>query len=321
MALSMARALSCLCCCLFATTALAQQQNAVYQSYISQYANMAIDQMNRYGIPASITLSQGLLESGAGRSTLAIKANNHFGIKVGSGWTGPYVVRDDDKPNERFRKYSSVAESYEDHSRFLQKDRYAPLFKLKTTDYKGWARGLKACGYATSPTYAENLINIIELYKLHDFDHKTSTHHQQTTSNTSNGQLVNPTIQKYVTHAPNNFFSTHPVAENNKNYYIRVAKGDNLLTIAMAVGVSERRLRKYNELPKDMPLTPGSILYLNAKRSKADKGFKYHPHIVMPGQSMYDIAQMYGIKLKSLYKMNMLMPDYQPRVGDVLRIY
>ena len=127
------------------------QRNSTYQQYVDQYKDAAIEQMHRYKIPASITLAQALLESGAGTSYLAKTANNHFGIKVGMGWNGPYVVRDDDRKGEHFRKYKNAAESYEDHSQFLLKDRYKRLFDLNPLDYKAWARGLKACGYATSP--------------------------------------------------------------------------------------------------------------------------------------------------------------------------
>ncbi len=135
--------------CLFAV--FTKAQNSDYQRYIERYASLAVDQMHRHKIPASITLAQGLLESGAGKGDLARRANNHFGIKVGGSWTGPYILKDDDARNEKFRVYGSVKESYEDHSLFLKKPRYASLFNLKMTDYKAWAHGLKRCGYATNP--------------------------------------------------------------------------------------------------------------------------------------------------------------------------
>ena len=135
--------------------------NSVYQSYIDQYKNLAIEEMLRYNIPASITLAQGLFESGAGRSELSIKGNNHFGIKC-HNWTGPTVYHNDDAANECFRSYDNALQSYEDHSRFLkQNGRYSSLFQLDRTDYKGWARGLKAAGYATNPRYADKLIELI----------------------------------------------------------------------------------------------------------------------------------------------------------------
>ena len=313
----------------------AQKQNSTYQSYIQNYSSMAIDQMNRYGIPASITLAQGLLESGGGTSYLAVYANNHFGIKVSSGWNGPYVLRDDDKKNDKFRKYNNVAESYEDHSIFLTKPRYSSLFRYGKTDYKRWAHGLKACGYATSPTYAQNLIELIELYNLGQYDYATIV---SNSSNELSGTLLSAgyaignqqssstyTSGKKLYHLVSNgnlsFFTTHKVYQNNKNYFIRIQKGDKLADIAKQVGVKERKLRKYNELPKKGEPKVGAVLYLESKRSKADKGFKNHPHAVRAGESLYDIAQMYGIKLSSLYKRNNLMPDYQPSVGDQLWVY
>ncbi len=144
--------------------------NSRYQAYIDQYKDLAISEMLKYDIPASITLAQGLLESGAGMSELARKGNNHFGIKC-HDWTGATTYHDDDEEQECFRSYKDAYESYEDHSKFLtRQSRYRRLFSLKRNDYKGWAKGLKACGYATSPTYANKLIAIIELYKLHRYD-------------------------------------------------------------------------------------------------------------------------------------------------------
>ena len=154
--------------CMFVAfqTAISQTMtwNQRYQNYFDKYKDVAVEQMLKYRIPASITLAQGVLESAAGNSELATKANNHFGIKC-NGWTGRKSYHDDDARNECFRAYDSVYESYQDHSVFLTTSkRYSNLFQLKLTDYKGWARGLNACGYATCPTYATKLIEIIELY-------------------------------------------------------------------------------------------------------------------------------------------------------------
>ena len=151
----------------------AQTRNKQYEDYIKQYRDLAVDEMKKYHIPASITLAQGLLESGAGQSTLARKSNNHFGIKCGSDWQGKTVRHNDDARGECFRAYKHPKQSYEDHSKFLAgRPRYASLFKLKITDYKGWARGLKKAGYATDPRYAQRLIDIIELYDLDKYDKK-----------------------------------------------------------------------------------------------------------------------------------------------------
>lgn len=155
-------------------------QNAAYRSYINRYAPWAVEQMKEHGIPASITLAQGLLESNAGQSELARKANNHFGIKTGGTWRGPYVLKDDDRRGEKFRKYRSARESYEDHSQFLRtRPRYASLFRLKKTDYEGWARGLKKAGYATNPRYANLLIDLIERYDLAQYDHHLAQRAQE----------------------------------------------------------------------------------------------------------------------------------------------
>ena len=155
------------------TTSLHAQRKNTYNAYIKQYAPMAIEQMQKYKIPASITLAQGLLESGAGRSELALKSNNHFGIKCHDSWRGKKTYHDDDAKGECFRVYKSVADSYEDHSQFLSgRTRYASLFKLQITDYKAWARGLKKAGYATDPSYANRLISIIEDYELYKYDSK-----------------------------------------------------------------------------------------------------------------------------------------------------
>lgn len=150
----------------FCTILCAQSVNATYQAYIEQYRDIAIAQQKKHGIPASITLAQGILESAAGKSELAMKAKNHFGIKCTSDWTGPTYSHDDNKAGECFRKYSNVSNSFEDHSLFLKRSRYASLFELSVKDYKNWAYGLKACGYATDPKYPEKLIRIIELYDL-----------------------------------------------------------------------------------------------------------------------------------------------------------
>ena len=266
--------------------------------------------MHKYRIPASITLAQGLLESGAGRSSLATKARNHFGIKVSGNWTGPYVLKNDDAPNEKFRKYNNARESYEDHSRFLQGRRYQGLFQLKITDYRGWARGLKAAGYATSPTYAESLIRIIEMYNLYQFDNGSYRQERKSTA------PVIPTIN-----AQSSFFQTHTLYKHNKNYFIIVEIGDNMATISKETGISLKKLYQYNDLPLDYAPTQGDLIYLKKKQKCASKQFKKNPiHIVEPNQSMFDISQLYGIRLKSLYKLNEFEPSHEIKPGDILRI-
>ena len=297
----------------------AQRISQSYWDYIEAYSAMAQEQMQRYGIPASITLAQGLLESAAGKSDLAVRANNHFGIKIGLNWTGPYIVKSDDRPDDKFRKYRTVADSYEDHSQFLLQPRYKNLFTLPATDYKAWAHGLKQCGYATSPTYAQQLITIIENYGLHQYDAAGGTSvHTKLQPLTAPGATAPVSAHEQAVQA---FYATHPVHACNENFYIVVQPGDNLPTLAMMTEVHKRKLRRNNELPKDYVPQAGDILYLMKKRPHADKSFKGVPHIVQAGESMHDIAQRYGIRLKSLYKLNDLQPDYKPEPGHMLRLY
>jgi uncharacterized FlgJ-related protein len=288
---------------------------------------MAMEQQQKYKIPASITLAQGLLESGAGRSRLAREANNHFGIKTPGGWTGPYILVNDDLPNEKFRKYKSVRDSYEDHSLFLLKPRYKVLFTYSITDYKTWAKGLKKCGYATSPTYAESLIRIIEMYSLHQFDKRTPQRYSKNSTLNARGK-EGEISRHYLKRLSQNkikekkipaFFKTHAVYYNNDNYFIVVQENDNLASISQATGVTIKKLLKYNDLSKNYTLTVGDILYLRKKAKRASKEYINKPHVVEEGQSMYDIAQMYGIRLKSLYQLNNLSPKkYNVQVGDLI---
>lgn len=281
--------------------------NSAYQAYIDQYKDIAIEQMLRYNIPASITLAQGLLESGAGRSDLTRNGNNHFGIKC-HGWAGRKVYHDDDEANECFRAYNNAKESYEDHSRFLAKQtRYARLFSIPKTDYKGWARGLKACGYATNPRYADKLIQIIELYSLYKFDKATSYDKFIAEHNTTDLRAADGTL--------------HQIKAYNKNYYVIAKEGDTFKSISKEVGISSHKLAKYNERNKKDILAKGDIIYLKKKQKKAEKKYKHVPHIVKKGESMYSIAQLYGVRLKSLYDKNKLSPDYQIKIGDKIRVY
>lgn len=277
----------------------AQKRNEAYESYIRKYREIAVREMDRYRIPASITLAQGLLESGAGRSTLARTANNHFGIKCGGDWDGASVRHTDDAPNECFRSYRHARESYEDHSKFLRtRARYASLFRLKITDYKGWAHGLKRAGYATDPRYADRLIGIIELYELDKYDRRGSWKRVE-----EEEAIANP-HQPYL---------------SNDLVYIIARRGDSLLSLEKEFGISARSLRKYNELPKGYVLQGGEIIYLEKKRTRATK--EHIVYVVREGDSMYSIAQRFGIRLKNLYKLNKMSADSPaPKVGDILRM-
>ena len=274
----------------------AQTRNKQYEDYIKQYRDLAVDEMKKYHIPASITLAQGLLESGAGQSTLARKSNNHFGIKCGSDWQGKTVRHNDDARGECFRAYKHPKQSYEDHSKFLAgRPRYASLFKLKITDYKGWARGLKKAGYATDPRYAQRLIDIIELYDLDKYDKK--------------GGL------KWMKENPN----PHQPYIANGLLYMVVRTGDTWKSISKEFDISQKKLRKYNDLYKGYELQPGDILYLEKKNRKAQK--EHIVHVLRAGESMYLISQKYGIRLKNLYKLNKMDADEPaPEVGTILRL-
>ena len=277
-------------------TLQAQTRNKQYEDYIKKYCELAVEEMKKYHIPASITLAQGLLESGAGQSTLARKSNNHFGIKCGSDWRGKTVSHDDDARGECFRAYKHPKESYEDHSKFLAgRSRYASLFKLKITDYKGWARGLKKAGYATNPRYADQLIGIIELYELHKYDEKN--------------------YLKWIKKNPN----LHQTYIANDLLYIVVRAGDSWKSISKEFDISQKKLRKYNDLYKGYALQVGDILYLEKKNKKADK--EHIVHVLRADESMYSISQKYGIRLKNLYKMNKMdADDSAPEVGTILRL-
>lgn len=283
----------CLVCCL---SLQAQSRNKQYEEYIKKYRDLAVEEMKRYHIPASITLAQGLLESGAGQSELARKSNNHFGIKCGGDWRGKTVSHDDDARGECFRAYKHPKESYEDHSKFLvNRPRYASLFKLQITDYKGWARGLKKAGYATNPRYAEQLIGIIELYDLHRYDSKDGL--------------------KWMKENPN----PHQPYIANDLLYIVVRPGDSWKSISKEFDISKKKLRKYNDLYKGYALQVGDILYLEKKNKRADK--EHIVHVLRAGESMHGISQKYGIRLKNLYKLNKMNPDDPaPKTGTILRL-
>ena len=280
-------------CCL---TLQAQTRNKQYEAYIKKYRELAVEEMKKYHIPASITLAQGLLESGAGQSALARKSNNHFGIKCGSDWYGKTVSHDDDARGECFRAYKHPKDSYEDHSKFLAgRPRYVSLFKLNITDYKGWARGLKKAGYATNPRYADQLIGIIELYELYKYDDKN--------------------YLKWIKKNPN----PHQTYIANGLLYIVVRAGDSWKSISQEFDISQKKLRKYNDLYKGYALQVGDILYLEKKNKKADK--EHIVHVLRAGESLYSISQKYGIRLKNLYKLNKMdEDDPAPKIGTILRL-
>lgn len=285
-----------LCLCMILS---AQGRNADYVRYIKQYGPLASEHQKKYKIPASITLAQGLLESGAGKGRLAREANNHFGIKC-HDWTGKKIYHDDDRRDDCFRKYSHPEDSYHDHSLFLTgRDRYAPLFRLGATDYRGWAKGLQKCGYATDKAYANKLIKLIEDYELYKYDQK---------------QFVRPVKNSGLPA----WYQPHQIYMTNDILYVVARENDTFDLIAKELDFSARKLRSYNELPRDYPLMKGDIVFLKKKNKKGPKDKRYHT--VEVGESMHSISQLYGMRMKSLYKLNRKTIEYLPQEGDLLRL-
>jgi len=278
-------------------------QNTSREEYIASFSDLAMREMIRVKIPASITLAQGCLESNNGNSTLATRGNNHFGIKC-HDWTGKKIYHDDDKKNECFRSYPSAYDSYMDHSKFLStKSRYASLFDLSPRDYRGWAKGLKAAGYATASNYATLLIRIIEDNELYRFDQ----------------MVLNGSIEDLDTtgfHAGAVAGSTRKVLINNRIEYILSEPGDTPESLRAELGLLRNEIYRYNNLYKGAKLESGSIIYIQPKRRKAAHGNSIHR--VDPGQTMYDISQIYGVKLKHLYRKNHMMEGEQPLEGTTI---
>jgi len=283
---------------------IAYAQPAEYKNspeeYIEKYKSEAIREMLMHGVPASITLSQGMLESANGNSPLAIYANNHFGIKCHRGWEGLTFIQDDDSKDECFRKYPHVLDSYSDHSEFLRKrGRYAALFELKQTDYKGWARGLKKAGYATNPRYPQLLITLIERHKLYEYDKVRE---------------MPSLLPEPEESASKPIMKGRKVLLHNRVKYIVVKDGDTYFEIANNLDMMLWQLYKYNDLKKNEKLRVGQVLYLQPKRGRAKRGYEYH--VAKRGETMYAISQKYAIKTKSLYRMNRMVEGAQPDPGQ-----
>ncbi|MCW3085949.1 MAG: hypothetical protein JWP12_3315 [Bacteroidetes bacterium] len=270
------------------------------EKYIENFKDEAIKEMLMYNIPASITLAQGMLESGNGNSDLAVYANNHFGIKCHNEWSGATFTKDDDAKDECFRKYPSVLDSYTDHSEFLKsRSRYAALFELKSNDYKGWAEGLKQAGYATDPKYTKRLIELIETYKLYNYDQIQS--------------MPNISVTTAKPATPDKI-EAREILRFRLIKYIIVQPGDSFYKIAHDTQKDLWQLYKFNDLEPNDKLIAGQKLYLQPKRNKAKEPF----HIVKKGDTMKSISQLHGIKLKKLYKKNKMKPGQEPKPGDKL---
>ena len=289
-------------------------QNQRYLDYIARWKNVAIQHQKEYGIPASITLAQGLLESAAGQSELAVKANNHFGIKCTSEWLGDVYRYDDDRRKECFRMYNDAEESFRDHAKFLQKPRYERLFTLKVSNYKGWAQGLKDCGYATDPAYPQKLIRIIEDYELDKLSAKTVPSkndvvikQEQPPIATFAEEADEPYVRPLTAQEEKaEFFAHHGRGKCNGVRYTVAREGDTYASIAFSLNVPERTLRENNDA-LGRTLKAGDRVYLGPKKRQAAKD---HPSVwVKPGESVWSIIQREGITDEAFREMNGLPVD------------
>lgn len=325
-------------CALMACAAVlsqAQTRNATYEAYIAKYKDIALEQERLHKIPAAITMAQGLLESGAGQGRLAREGNNHFGIKCAGDWTGETIRHDDETKNECFRKYTTAAQSYEDHSQFLLRKRYASLFQLDIKDYQGWANGLKACGYATDPQYAAKLIKLIEDYDLSNLkpgdttpvrvigvpDEKAVRKAEENedpdetvTKAMKGGKKVNPNSMGVV-----DLYIQRPIQRCNGVRYVVAQSGDSFASLAAKYGMREKTLRRYNDVAYWYELQPGDRVYLFTKKRHADRSVKA-VYYVGEGESAWSISQKFGMRLQSLYKINGITEGAGVRYNQELRL-
>jgi LysM repeat protein len=278
------------------------------EEYIEQYKDVAIKEMQTYGIPASITLAQGILESDGGNSALARYANNHFGIKCHTGWDGSTYIQDDDTKNECFRKYHNAYHSFKDHSEFLStRNRYAELFTFKSTDYESWAHGLKKAGYATNPKYPELLIKLINDYQLHQYDISEKEVKKEKNKEFTENKPIQKT-EKILS-------SKIQIHENNIEYVI-AQKGDSYYSIASQNQMNVWQLIKYNEVDKNYQPKEGEIVFLQPKRNKAKTNY----YIVSKSETLWDISQQFGIKLKKLEKLNGISRQQKLKKGQEIKL-
>jgi LysM repeat protein len=265
-----------------------------YSDYIAKYAELAVKHMNKYGIPASITLAQGLLESDAGRSSLASRCNNHFGIKCHNDWRGKTMLVDDDRRNECFRCYNNAEDSFEDHSLFLVNGaRYRSLFSLGSRDYKGWARGLKAAGYATNPNYADKLIEIVERYGLDRYDDRSSR------------RLAKGAVP-------------HRQYEVNGVKCVQLGEGETLRDIAREFGMSLSLLRRFNDVDRSFTPPAGSNVFLERKKNRAS--VENRVYTVKNDDSLWSISQTFGVKMDHLAGRNRITSSNPLSVGMTLKL-
>lgn len=293
------------------------QRSMTREEYIDTFRDIAIDEMRQNGIPASIKLAQGILESGFGNSELARYANNHFGIKC-NGWTGRTMHQDDDRKDECFRAYDDPLQSYRDHSQFLRtRPWYASLFELDPTDYKAWAHGLRRAGYATNPRYAQLLIRVIEENNLSQYDQMAiamvGNLPEAPNLRAAGSRPARPApTQTAEDFAPLSFETHRVIKTNNRIKYVEARPGDTPESLAQELDVRSWQIIRYNELAEGQRLTPGQNIYLQPKRKQGSKA----THIVLPGETMYDIAQLHGIRLDHLLSRNNMEDWQQPTVGQ-----
>ncbi len=282
-------------------------QKITVEQYILAHKDFAIREMKRMGVPAAITLAQGILETEFGNSDLVKKSNNHFGIKCKSSWTAGGVSHDDDAPGECFRTYKNFEESYRDHSNYLRgNNRYAFLFKLDPADYKGWSYGLKKAGYATNPRYPDILIRNIEMNNLHQYTLQglgdmpvyNSAKYTDDPEDKAFNELIK--TKEYTTNNAVNTSSQILVINGSKGIY--AVKGKSLLAIATENNINLAKLLEYNELEKDGLLAEDQYVFLEKKSAHGDKDF----YLVQKNESVYDVAQKNGIRLHDLYTYNNL---------------
>ena len=306
------------------------QDRTTKEQYIEQYKQLAIDDMEKYGIPASIKMAQALLESDAGNSRLARQGNNHFGIKCKKDWTGETIHHDDDAPQECFRKYPSAQESFHDHSEFLDRSpRYQGLFELDPLDYKAWAYGLKAAGYATNPKYPELLIKLIEDYKLYLLDKgetavvATLAPEPVQTITEEPISAPEPVVTTAQVDVDNYVLALHnrggyDIYLNNGCEFVIAAEGDDINSLSQSLDLSIKRLRKMNELAEDGDFAGGDVVYIKPKAKRSENGHLLHT--VREGETLHSVSQTYGIRVKKLAAMNHLTGDGQIFAGQQLKL-
>jgi hypothetical protein len=291
--------------------------NITVPQYIEKYKDIAMRKMSQHKIPASITLAQGILESANGNSDLAQEANNHFGIKCHEDWKGETFYKDDDQKHECFRKYKNAEESFEDHTRFLStKTRYAFLFDLEPTDYKGWAHGLKKAGYATDPAYPQRLMKIIEENRLYEMDRGIGyvVGETKTVKSDSLKPYYKGLADKEVVAIAGKGANQRKIMKNNRVKFIIARKGDGIDKLCDELDMRPWQIKKYNELDENAKILQGDLVYLQPKRRRAEQDY----HVVKAGENLYMISQLYGVKLKLLYRKNRMEPGTQPTTGQKL---